>query len=247
MYTPQSNGNLEGLHRFSKACISKHVQGNQLEWDKIVLLATVAYNFFPCQSSTESPFVLMFGRDPITPFLNLLEPSPYYWGKRGGHLHLDTLQLLYAVTAENLKREREKESTEADTNLQNNLKIGDLVLVRNINSGVFEPNNSPNYRIIAIHGNNHIAVKAPDGKVQVQHRGRIKRIDPVDKVISLLPSTEDYQKFGRKTKLLIQPDNIPDTNISLSSMKEAKMMGRASKNSKNYLVPQEIKSTQKLR
>ena len=75
-YTLQSNGKLEGFHQFFKACISKHIGGNQLEWDEIVPLATTAYNFFPCQSSRESPFVLMFGRDPITPFLSLLEPSP---------------------------------------------------------------------------------------------------------------------------------------------------------------------------
>ena len=140
----------------------------------------------------------MFGRDPITSFLSLLDPSPQYLGKRGGHLHLDALQRLYAVTVENLKRAREKENTETETNSWNDLKIGDLVLVRNVNSGVFEPKYSPNYRIIAIYGNNHIAVKAPDDKVQVWHRGHIKKIDPVDKVISLIPSAEDYQK---KTKL----------------------------------------------
>ena len=190
-----------------------------MEWDEIVPLATSAYNFFPCQSSRESPFVLMFGRDPITPFLSLLKPSPQYWGERRGHLHLDALQHLYAVTAENLKRVREKENTETETNLQNDLKIGDLVLVRNVNLGIFEPKYSPNYRIIAINGNNHIAVKALDGKVQVWRRGHIKKIDPVDKVISLIPSAEGYQKFGRKTKLLIHPDNIPDTNISLPSRK----------------------------
>ena len=150
VYTPQSNGTLEGFHWFLKACISKHIQGNQLEWDEIVPLATTAYNFFPCQSSRESPFVLMFGRDPITPFLSLLEPSPRYWGERGGHLHLDALQQLYAVTAENLKRAREKENTETEANLQNDLKIGDLVLVRNVNLGVFKPKYSPNYTIIAI-------------------------------------------------------------------------------------------------
>ena len=93
VYTPQSNGKLEGFHQFFKACISKHIRGNQLEWDEIVPLATAAYNFFPCQSS----------RDPITPFLSLLEPSPQYWGERGGHLHLDPLQCLYVVMAENLK------------------------------------------------------------------------------------------------------------------------------------------------
>ena len=94
------------------------------------------------------------------------------------------------------------------------------MLVRNVNSGIFKPKYSPNYRIIGIYGNNHIAVKAPDGKVQVWHRGHIKKIDPVDKVISLVPCAEDYQKFGRKTKLLIHPDNIPDPNISLPNQND---------------------------
>ena len=76
----------------------------------------------------------------------------------------------------------------------------------------------------------------PDSKVQVQHRGHIKKIDPVDKVISFLPSTEDYQKFGRKTKLLIHPDNIPHTNISLPSSKQAKMISEEGENSENYPV-----------
>ena len=205
-----------------------------MEWDEILPLATAAYNFFPCQSSRESPFVVMFSRDPITPFLSLLEPSPWYWGERGGHLHLNGLQHLYAVMAENLKQAREKENTETETNLQNDLKIGDLVLVRNVNSGVFEPKYSPNYRIIAIYGNNHIAVKAPDGKVQVWCRGHIKKIDPVDKVISLVPSVEDYQKFGRKTKLLIHPDNIPDTNISVPSKKQTEMTSEEGKIGENY-------------
>ena len=134
----------------------------------------------------------------------------------------------------NLRRAREKENTETQMSLQNHLKIGDLVLVRNINSGVFEPKYSPNYRIIAIYGNNHIAVKALDGKVQVWHRGHIKKIDAVDKVILLLPSTEDYQKFGRKTKLLIHPDNIPDTSISLPSRTQTEETTEESEICENY-------------
>ena len=53
-------------------------------------------------------------------------------------------------------------------------------------------------------------------------------------MISLLPSTEDYQKFGRKTKLLIHPDNIPDTNISLQSRKKTEVSTEDSKISENY-------------
>ena len=79
--TPQSNGRLEGWHRFFKACIAKHIRGDGVEWDELVPLAVSTYNFFPCQSSKESPFILMFGRDPITPVAKLLEPRPRYYGE----------------------------------------------------------------------------------------------------------------------------------------------------------------------
>ena len=89
VYTPEANGRLEAWHCFFKACVAKHIRGNAAEWDEVVPLAGAAYNFFPCQASGESPFVLMFGRDPITPFAKLLEPAPRYWGDRGGHLKMD--------------------------------------------------------------------------------------------------------------------------------------------------------------
>ena len=76
VYTPEANGKLEAWHCFFKACVAKHVHGNAAEWDDVIPLAGAVYNFFPCQASGESPFVLMFGRDLITPFAKLLEPAP---------------------------------------------------------------------------------------------------------------------------------------------------------------------------
>ena len=81
VYTPQSNGQLEGWHRFFKACIAKHICSGGVKWDELVPLAVSAYNFFPCQSSKELPFILMFGRDPITPVTKPPEPSPRYYGE----------------------------------------------------------------------------------------------------------------------------------------------------------------------
>ena len=107
-YTPQSNGCLEGWHRFFKACIAKHIRGGGVEWDELVPLAVSAYNFFPCQSSKESPFILMFGRDPITPVAKLLEPKPRYYGERGTELKMDTLRRLYTIVVNNIRKAREK-------------------------------------------------------------------------------------------------------------------------------------------
>ena len=92
VYTPQANGRLEGWHRFLKSCIAKHIRGTDVEWDDLISLAVSAYNFFPCQSSKESPFVLMFGRDPITPIAKLLEPKLKFYGEKGVSLRMDTLR-----------------------------------------------------------------------------------------------------------------------------------------------------------
>ena len=108
VYMPQSNGRLEGWHRFFKACIAKHICGGGVEWDELVPLAVSAYNFFLCQSSKESPFVLMFGRNPITPVTKLLEPKPRYYGERGGALKMDMLRRLYTVVVQNIRKAREK-------------------------------------------------------------------------------------------------------------------------------------------
>ena len=194
VYTPKANGRLEGWYRFLKACIAKHICGTDLEWDQLVPLAVSAYNFFPCQSSRESPFVLMFGRDPITPITKLLEPRPRYYGDKGGTLHMDTLRKLYMVTAENIHRAREKGPSRKTSS---KLQIGDLVFVRDPDTGVFEPRYSPNYRIIAIHGANRIEVQDEKGHKSVRRAGHVKRIDPVDKICQQLPPGRSVQTIWK--------------------------------------------------
>ena len=209
VYTPQSNGKLEGYHRFFKACIAKQIRGSDLEWDEIVPMASAAYNFFPCQASKESPFVLMFGRDPITPFASLLEPTPRYWGDRGSHLQMDALQRLYMLTTENLRRAREHSKDPEPVKEKLKFTVGDLVLVRDVNSRVFEPRYTPNFRVVAIYGNNHIAVKDEAGKITVRKAGHIKHVEPRDKAVEQLPAVEVFNKFGRAAKLLIHPKDVP--------------------------------------
>ena len=62
-FHPQSNRWIEGFHVFLKACLAKHVS-KELEWDEVCPIAMAAYNFLPNEHSRESPFFIMFGRDP---------------------------------------------------------------------------------------------------------------------------------------------------------------------------------------
>ena len=76
-YRPQSNGRIEGFHRYLKACIAKHMR-NGLEWDQITAMATAAYNYFPNMSAKESAFFLMYGRDPVNKLSSILNAPRRY-------------------------------------------------------------------------------------------------------------------------------------------------------------------------
>ena len=45
-YRPQSNGKIDGFHRFLKAYIAKHIN-HRLKWDELTPMATACYNYFP--------------------------------------------------------------------------------------------------------------------------------------------------------------------------------------------------------
>ena len=218
VYTPQSNGHLEGWHRFFKACIAKHICGGGVEWDELVPLAVSAYNFFPCQSSKESPFVLMFGRDPITPVTKLLEPRPRYYGERGGALKLDMLRRLYTIVVQNIRKAREKLPKKEEKLHQ--FKVNDMVLVKDPDAAVFEPRYQPNFRVTAIFGNNRIEVQDERGHRSVRRSAQVKYIAPSEKVVKQLPSEQLLKNYGRSSKLLLAEKDIPDLYFHVTDVKE---------------------------
>ena len=218
MYTPQSNGRLEGWHRFFKACIAKHIRGGGVEWDKLVPLAVSAYNFFPCQSSKQLPFILMFGRDPITPVAKLLEPRPRYYGERHSALKIDMLRRLYTVVVQNICKAREKLPKKEDE--PHNFKVNDMVLVKDPDAAVFEPRYQPNFRVTAIFCNNRIEVQDKHGHKSIRRSAHVKYIEPSEKVIQQLPGEQILKNYGRSSKLLLAAKDIPDLQFDATEAKE---------------------------
>ena len=218
VYTPQSNGCLEGWHRFFKACIAKHIRVGGVEWDELVPLAVSAYNFFPCQSSKESPFVLMFERDPIMPVAKLLEPKPRYYGDRGGALKMDTLRRLYTIVVQNIHKAREKLPKKEEE--PHSSKINDMVLVKDPDAAVFKPRYQPNFRVTAIYGNNRIEVQDERGHKSVRRSAHVKYIAQSEKVVRQLPSEQVLKNYGRSSKLLLAEKDIPDLHFDVKDRKE---------------------------
>ena len=204
-YHPQSNGKIEAFHYFLKACIAKHI--NQLEeWDEVVPLACAAYNFLPNKYSRESPFLLMFGRDPILPLNKLLQSKIRYLGNDENILSLETLKNLYELVATNLRFARQRYGNK-DPIKESQIKEGDLVLIKNNPKRAFQPRFLDNYRVIRIKGQQVEVWPAIEGDTKWAHITHVKPMLPADNVIASLP---DYSAFGRKTTLRLNPDKISD-------------------------------------
>ena len=208
-YRPVSNGRIEGFHAFLKACISKHTTP-QLEWDDVVPLACAAYNFIPNEHLKESPFFLMFGRDPVLPLNTLLEPKIRYMGNDINILSLEAMKNLYEIAATNLKLAQEKGDPK-DQPLSTKLQPGDMVLVQNHVKGPFDPKYIGDYRVISLKGNQVEVQPTVGGPTEMKH---VKHILPADRYINQLP---EYSGFGRKTTLRINPNQIPDLHWKLAN------------------------------
>ena len=83
-------------------------------------------------------------------------------------------------------------------------------------AGPFDPKYIGDYRVIAIKGNQVEVRDVKKGNLQKVHITDCKYIWPVDAVIKKIPNIE---YFGRKTKLRLNPNEIPDLKWNLNSIR----------------------------
>ena len=78
----------------------------------------------------------------------------------------------------------------------------------------FEPVYEGYYRVLQTRGNQVDVQTIMGDQVKTVHIKDVKVVLPVDRVINKMP---DYTKFGRKSKLDLDPTRIPDLNWVLST------------------------------
>ena len=120
---------------------------------------------------------------------------------------MQALKNIYEVVAQNLKIARAK------IMVPTKLQEGNLVL-KDLTAKAFQPHYVGNYRIVSFKGNQVEVHKTEGGNTTWVHLTDVKYILPVDNVITKLP---DYKSFGRKTKLRLNPDRIPNLHWNLST------------------------------
>ena len=73
-YHPQSNAKLEVFHKYLKPTSKKLCEKDLTNWDKYLNQVLARYRIAPNLATAETPFFLVYGRDPNLPLHQLLEP-----------------------------------------------------------------------------------------------------------------------------------------------------------------------------
>ena len=186
--------------------MAKHLSPG-LEWDEVCPIVTVAYNFLPNQHAQESPFFLMFGRDPRIPLTEALRPRLRYLGNDDVILSLEALKNMYLIVTENLRSAREMGWQQGPLN--GLIMTNQLVTLKVHLYKTLAPRYKGSYRVVAVKENQ--VELAKEGMVlptKWYHVSHVKPLLQAHETKNRLPA---YDTLGRKGKLAIHPDNIPDT------------------------------------
>ena len=79
-YHPRSKGKLEVFYKYLKPTLKKLGEKDPANWDKYLNQVLASYRITPNLATAESPFVLVYGRDPNLPLCQLLEPMQHFLG-----------------------------------------------------------------------------------------------------------------------------------------------------------------------
>ena len=79
-YHPQSNDKLEVFHKYLKPTPQKLCEKDPANWDKYLNQILATYRMTSNLSMAETPFFLVYSRDPNLPLHQLLEPMQCFLG-----------------------------------------------------------------------------------------------------------------------------------------------------------------------
>ena len=86
--------------------MSKYMDMLNEQWDKCLNLATYAFNISPSSDNSNSPYFLVFGKEPLDAELKELEELCSYTGSNCGLKRLQQLKDIWKAHADNLRNIR---------------------------------------------------------------------------------------------------------------------------------------------
>ena len=158
-YHPSGNGKTERCHRFLNDILAKGLQDRSHdEWEDLVPGALFAMRTCVNDSTKYTPYMVVYGRDPVMPLDTLLTPRRRYYGEDYVPTALQRLHTAFIHVAENTRKAREDYQKHADNRAhQRKFEAGDPVFLHDptVREGQMRKLCSPwmsHYRIVEMTG-----------------------------------------------------------------------------------------------
>lgn len=199
-YHPQSNGMIERSHRVFKDTISHYVAKNQQDWDNWVPYVLMAYRFNTHRSTGYSPFFLLYGRDPVLPFDDILRPVAIKYDIDHNYVSelMNRLNNAYVTVRQNLSECKEKQAIQYNKTSKNReFSLGDLVYLHDpttqvgLSKKLGKPWTGP-YRVIEVKGPVTYKIRLLNGRKElVVHANRLKPCQIFDENFEIKIANKD--------------------------------------------------------
>ena len=209
-YHPQRNGKLEVFHKYLKPTLKKLCENEPANWDKYINQVLASYRITPNLATAESPFFLVYGRDPNLPLHQPLEPMQIFLGDPdSGKLHLESHRLALAIAKKMLDENRFSATQKTTSRNNPAFQIGDHVYFKNKQPGKWDLKWRPGYQIVCIECNGH------NIHIKNQATGKTWSCNVTD--IILEPPVKFWNvniQFGRASCYINHPSNLPTIQLT---------------------------------
>ena len=183
-YRPSANGVIENLNKTLMNILRSQVSQDETEWDRNICLSVFSYNVGHNRTIKDSPWFLMFGRDPKLPHYSIFQiPTPWYNIDSYKHRLASTMHSIFNTAQKYIEAGQLSQETYKNRNAKKrDLKVGDRVYVqRKAGKGKIKNEYLGPYRLDKLSGVIAWVKNIATGvKIRI-HSERLKLEDYVDK------------------------------------------------------------------
>ena len=148
-YHLQCNGKLEVFHKHLKPTPKKLCEKDPSNCDKYINQVLASYRVTPNVATAETPFFLVYGREPNLPLHQLLKPMQSFLGDPDSRmLNLEVHRLALAIAKKTLDENCFKTAQKTMDRMPPSFKIGDRVYFKNKQPGQWDLKWRHKYRIV---------------------------------------------------------------------------------------------------